>query len=552
MSLDSHNEFRVQTPQAVSQPVRFQQQQQPIRFRDPVQPVPAFSFGTLAAPDVSAEELAAEEISAGLPPSDPDQFRRWRMRQSAHLLAADVLVLGAAASFVGVGTGAALNQSLWDSAGKAVILLLWLAMLALIGGYRIRGVRLKSLIRPAVTTGAAVIGASALLGLLTDWGPARELILLTIPAGLAGLLIVRLSWYLVSRRRPGAMLGKRHVLVLGETAKAQHVEQELLRGGNASDYVVAEVLTWDGRNNSHRNEHDGERNGARTGRPAGALSGAAAVAQARDAVLSSGADLVVLAGADVLDAGAVRALAWELAELDVELATVSGLYDVAGWRLRSESVRGLAMVHVGLPRLRGLAAAYKRVFDIVFASVVLFLIAPLLLLIGAAVKLDSRGKALFTQQRVGLDHSRFTMFKFRSMAVDAEVRRTELLAHSEGNEVLFKMRQDPRVTRVGRVLRRFSLDELPQFFNVLRGEMSVVGPRPPLPSETETYDDRADRRLIVKPGITGLWQVHGRSDLSWEESLRLDLYYVENWSPGTDLGIVLRTAAAMVTGAGAY
>lgn len=537
MSLDSHNVFRVQTPQVASQPARFEQQ---------VQPVPAFSFGTLAAADVSAEEPLAD-----LPPSDPGQFRRWRLRQSAHLLAADVLVLGAAAAFVGVGAGAALNQSLWDSVGKAVILLMWLAMLALTGGYRIRGVQLKSLIGPTATTGAAVIGASAVLGLLTDWGPARGFILLTIPTGLAGLLIVRLSWYLVSRRRAGGMLGKRHVLVLGETAKAQHVEQELLRGGNASGYVVAEVLTWDRHNSSRTTEHDGERNGARAGDPAGELNGAAAVAQARDAVLTSGADLVVLTGADVLDAGAVRALAWELAELNVELATVSGLYDVAGWRLRSESVRGLAMVHVGLPRLHGLAAAYKRAFDIVFASLVLFFMAPLLL-IGAAVKLDSRGPALFAQQRVGLDHSRFTMFKFRSMSVDAEVRRTELLAHSEGNEVLFKMRQDPRVTRVGRVLRRFSLDELPQFFNVLRGEMSVVGPRPPLPSETETYDDRADRRMIVKPGITGLWQVHGRSNLSWEESLRLDLYYVENWSPGTDLGIVLRTAAAMVTGAGAY
>lgn len=539
MSLDSHDVFRVQTPEKTV-PKR-------VSFRDPAQPVPAFSFGTLTAADASAEEL-----SAGLPPSDPGQFRRWRLRQSTLLLAADMLVLAAAASTVGVLTGAAGGQSLWDSSGNALVLLMWLAMLAVTGGYRIRGVQLKSLIRPAVATGAAVIGVSALMGLLTNWEPAREFILLTAPAGVVALLIVRLSWYLLNRHRPGGTLGKRHVVVLGETTKAEHVHRELLRGGSASGYVVAEVLTWDGHNSGRSSEHDGERNGARNGEAAGALSGAAAVAQARDAVLTSGADLVVLAGADVLDAGAVRALAWELAELDVELATVSGLYDVAGWRLRSESVRGLAMVHVGLPRLRGFAAAYKRGFDVVFASLVLFVIAPLLLLIGAAVKLDSRGPALFTQQRVGLDHSRFTMLKFRSMSVDAEVRRTELLAHSEGNEVLFKMRRDPRVTRVGRVLRRFSLDELPQFLNVLRGDMSVVGPRPPLPSETESYDDRADRRLIVKPGITGLWQVHGRSDLSWEESLRLDLYYVENWSPGTDFGIVLRTAWAMVTGAGAY
>ncbi|GAA4829541.1 sugar transferase [Garicola koreensis] len=531
MSLDSHDVFRVQTSeQAV--PKR-------VRFRYPAQPVPAFSFGTLPSSDVSAGEL-----TAGLPPSDPGQFRRWRLRQSALLLTADVLVLAAAASAVSVVTEATGTQSPWDSAGKAVVMLIWLAMLVATGGYRIRGVHLKSLTRPAVTSGAAMLGVSALMGLLTNWEPAREFILLSIPAGLLGLLAVRLSWYTVNLRRPDGTLGKRHVVVLGETTKAERVHRELLRGGGASGYVVAQVLTWDGNTSGPSREYHGKRNGVR--------SGAAAVAQARDAVLTSGADLVVLAGSDVLDAGAVRALAWELAELDVELATASGLCDVAGWRLRSESVRGLAMVHVELPRLRGFAAAYKRGFDIAFSAFVLLVMAPLLLLLGAAVKLDDRGPALFTQQRVGLDHRKFTMLKFRSMSMDAEVRRTELLAHSEGNEVLFKMRNDPRVTRVGRVLRRFSLDELPQFLNVLRGDMSVVGPRPPLPSETEAYDDHADRRLIVKPGITGLWQVHGRSDLSWEESLRLDLYYVENWSPGTDIGIVLRTAWAMVTGAGAY
>ena len=187
MSLDSHNEFRVQTPQAGSQPVRIEQSPQVGSFSDTAQPVPAFSFGTLATGD----DLA-EETSAGLPPSDPSQFRRWRMRQSAHLLAADVLVLGAAASFVAVGTGAAVDHSLWDSVGKAMILLLWLAMLGLTGGYRIRRVQLMSLVRPAVTTAVGAIGASALLGLLADWGPARETILLTVPAGLAGLLAVRL------------------------------------------------------------------------------------------------------------------------------------------------------------------------------------------------------------------------------------------------------------------------------------------------------------------------------------------------------------------------
>jgi lipopolysaccharide/colanic/teichoic acid biosynthesis glycosyltransferase len=158
----------------------------------------------------------------------------------------------------------------------------------------------------------------------------------------------------------------------------------------------------------------------------------------------------------------------------------------------------------------------------------------------------------FSQQRVGRDGRVFTMFKFRTMAVDAEQRLSELRERNEGSGPLFKMKQDPRVTRVGRVLRKLSLDELPQFWNVLRGDMSVVGPRPPLPAEVTAYDGTVVRRLYVKPGITGLWQVSGRSDLSWDESVRLDLSYVENWSLMNDLQIMWRTARVMVHREGAY
>lgn len=467
------------------------------------------------------------------PPPDPQRLRRWRSRQSTILFVTDTVVLTITAlvlsSLPGVpaATGLTLEAAL-------LLTLVWLVLLVFCGSYRVRGLQLRPLLRAATTASAVLVSTVAILGLWAHWEPARDMVLLIIPAGFLGLLSVRIIWRANMHRRIRGKAGLRRILVVGDPGKAQQVCDELQRRGKNSGYVVVEVLTWGQQLPTDRlDSHD-------------------AVARARDAVLTTGTDLVVLAGADVLDAASVRGLAWELTELDVELATASGLFDVAGWRLRSESIDGLAVVHVDLPRLRGFAAAYKRAFDIVFSLLVLIVISPLLLLISAAVKLDSRGPALFCQKRVGLDHSRFVMLKFRSMSTDAEVRRAELLESSEGNAVLFKMRNDPRVTRVGRVLRRCSLDELPQFLNVLRGDMSVVGPRPPLPSETESYNDHADRRMTVKPGITGLWQVAGRSDLSWEDSLRLDLYYVENWSPATDLRIVLRTVWAVIAGAGAY
>lgn len=159
---------------------------------------------------------------------------------------------------------------------------------------------------------------------------------------------------------------------------------------------------------------------------------------------------------------------------------------------------------------------------------------------------------LFRQGRIGHNQEPFKMLKFRSMAIDAEAKLAEFLDRNDGNGVLFKLKDDPRVTRVGRVLRRYSLDELPQLFNVLKGDMSLVGPRPPLPVEVEKYDDHALRRLLVKPGITGLWQVSGRSDLSWDDSVRLDLYYVENWSMMSDIIILYRTIRTVVTPSGAY
>lgn len=196
--------------------------------------------------------------------------------------------------------------------------------------------------------------------------------------------------------------------------------------------------------------------------------------------------------------------------------------------------------------------AAKRALDIVVALCGLTIVAFLLPIIALAITLDSPGPVLFRQQRLGRDGRPFRIVKFRSMFLDAEDELAALVSANQADGPLFKLHRDPRVTRVGRFLRRYSIDELPQFWNVLVGDMSVVGPRPPLPVEAQTYDGIVVRRLAVKPGITGPWQVSGRSDLSWEQSVRLDLHYVDNWSIQTDVIYIARTVAVIVSPKGAY
>jgi exopolysaccharide biosynthesis polyprenyl glycosylphosphotransferase len=272
----------------------------------------------------------------------------------------------------------------------------------------------------------------------------------------------------------------------------------------------------------------------------------------RAAVRQTGADTVALTAFSDLSQEDVRRLAWELEGSDATLLVESRLVDVAGPRISIHPVAGVPLLSVDQPRFRGGTRLLKASIDRGLAALMLFLLLPVFAAIGLAVRLTSEGPAFFRQQRVGIGGRTFTMFKFRTMCVDAEQRLTELQDLNEAAGVLFKMRQDPRVTRVGRLLRRFSLDELPQLINVLRGDMSLVGPRPPLPSEVEAYGDDTRRRLLVKPGLTGLWQVSGRSDISWAESVRLDLFYVENWSLTLDAAILWKTFSAVLRARGAY
>jgi len=252
------------------------------------------------------------------------------------------------------------------------------------------------------------------------------------------------------------------------------------------------------------------------------------------------------------DGAPLRRLGWALAEREVELIVAPGIIDVAGPRLSLRPAAGLSLLHVERPVMRGGRVVVKRVVNTIAATAITVLALLPLAVIALLVRLDTAGPVFFRQERAGAKGTTFPMLKFRKMVLDAEDRLCDLASEPQVNEKLFKLPNDPRVTRVGAVLRRFSLDELPQLMNVLLGHMSVVGPRPPLPREVATYEPDAVQRLRVRPGMTGLWQISGRSRLSWEDALRLDLWYVDNWSPRLDAHILMRTTRAVLGGRGAY
>jgi exopolysaccharide biosynthesis polyprenyl glycosylphosphotransferase len=273
-----------------------------------------------------------------------------------------------------------------------------------------------------------------------------------------------------------------------------------------------------------------------------------------NAVQRAQADTVIVLSCPELDGSALRRLAWKLERDDIDLIVASALMDVAGDRTTIRPVDGLPLLHVEHPRLKGGRRAIKEIFDRVSALVGVVVLLPLLLLLTILIKVTpgAHGSVIFKQIRVGRNGREFVMYKFRTMHADAEARQAALLHLNDTGGTLFKIRDDPRVTPVGRLLRKLSLDELPQLVNVVKGNMSLVGPRPPLPREVAEYPFDMRRRLVVKPGLTGLWQVSGRSNLSWEESIRLDLQYVENWSLTMDLAILARTVFAVWRSAGAY
>ena len=279
---------------------------------------------------------------------------------------------------------------------------------------------------------------------------------------------------------------------------------------------------------------------------------AASLDSVAEMVSSVGADAVFLLPGRDVTSEVVRRVSGALGHDPVTVAVVCPVASVSGHRMRPTVVGGTTLLGLDPVGPSVVALRVKGVIDRVCAGLMILVAAPLLAVLLLAIRVDSRGPAIFVQTRVGRDGVPFRMFKFRSMYVDAEAMKQALFEENEAEGALFKIRRDPRVTRFGYWLRRSSLDELPQLLNVVLGQMSLVGPRPALPDEVERYDDTARRRLAVKPGLTGLWQVSGRSDLGWEESLELDIYYAENWRLRDDLVIAARTVTAVAFARGAY
>ncbi|MFD7012378.1 sugar transferase [Rhodococcus jostii] len=475
--------------------------------------------------------------------------RRWERAQARSVALTDVLVIFGSVftgQLVRFGTGYAPVQTTIISrlSYSVVSFLLAVAWLVVLAVFRSRAVgvigRGVEEYRRVVSGTFWLFGAVAIVSLLLRIDLARGYLLIAFPLGLVALLVSRWLWRqaMVRRRRAGHCLTA--VLVVGPSSLVKAMVRCFDRHPESGFRVVGACVP-----EAARPAADGIGVGDREIAVFGDENAVYA------ALHSAGADTIVVTATEELGNRGVRELAWSLEPFGVDLMVAPGVIDVAGPRLQMRPVAQFPLIHVGPPQYRGAQRFNKRAFDLVFAITGLVVMAPVFLAVALAVRLTSDGPVFYKGERIGLDGKAFPMFKFRSMVDDADEQLSLLVNESDGG-MLFKVRADPRVTGVGRFLRRYSIDELPQFFNVLRGEMSVVGPRPPLRCEVERYDGTVRRRLLVRPGITGMWQISGRSELCWEESVQLDLAYVENWSMVQDLVIILKTVRAVVRHEGAY
>jgi exopolysaccharide biosynthesis polyprenyl glycosylphosphotransferase len=425
----------------------------------------------------------------------------------------------------------------WPNVILAVVLApAWLLWVAGSGAYDARFFGTGSdEYRRVFNAGMSLTAVVAIVSYSTKADIARGYVVVALPllTALDLLARYRLRKHLHKLRSQGECM--RRVVVVGHPETVTDLIRQLARSPYHGMEIVAACLPT-----TYGDE-------VLSGLPVyGDLDGvAAAVRRAR-------ADTVAVLACPELDGILLRRLAWELEKIDTELFVAPALMDVAGPRTTIRPIAGLPLLHLDHPELAGARQWFKVLFDKVVAGLVLLIIAPAMTVIALIIRIADSGPAFFVQVRIGRDGREFRMLKFRTMIDGAELLRAELVQQGADDGVMFKLKDDPRITRIGGWLRRYSIDELPQLINVLRGDMSLVGPRPPLPDEVEQYGEDTYRRLVVKPGLTGLWQVSGRSDLPWEEAVRLDLRYVENWSLILDMQILWKTVAAVIRAAGAY
>jgi exopolysaccharide biosynthesis polyprenyl glycosylphosphotransferase len=508
---------------------------------------------SVAAQRNATARLAAAEAAGTrflLPPSAvPATHARkagaaWISTHVNLLRAADALMV-AGAVWVGdllsdVGFIPGIQSARGGLLTAATVMLLWLVALEI---YRTRdskvlGVGADEYKRVASAT-LRIFGLMAIAAVVFSVDGGTAFMTVSLPLGLMALTGNRWAFRrrLTKEKTRGRHLSR--AVVVGEPEDVRYVVQQVAKSSGPVYEILGVCLP-------------GARRGGKLhvdGRQIPILSSTDDIART---VRLSDADAVIVAGPLPGGNRFIRELGWKLEECAAEMVLAATLTNVAGPRIHWRPVEGLPLMHVDIPQYSGAKHVLKRVVDVAMAFGALLALLPLLLVLAIIVRLDSPGPVLFRQDRVGKDGHPFGMFKFRSMVVDAEARLAALDQRNEGAGVLFKLRDDPRVTRCGRWMRKYSLDELPQLWNVVLGNMSMVGPRPPLDREVSGYERHTRRRLLIKPGITGLWQINGRSDLAWEEAVRLDLYYVENWSIAGDLLILWRTFRAVIKPSGAY
>lgn len=494
---------------------------------------------------------AGSAITRGVKPRDLRIHKSpWRVTHLNGVRLTDLLALSGSvtlAQVIRLGSESSVTTTggymvSYGSLGVGIVAVWWL-VLGLFGARdpRIIGQDAQEFRRVLRAT-VLFFGWVAIVSLIFKIDMSRGYLAIAFPLGLGSLLVSRKLWrsWLNLGRRRGEFIA--NTLVVGGIRSAQDITMLMHRNSKAG-YRVSAVWVPDrkGGVNEWLNVPDQFVPVMGTERT---LS---------DAILISEATSVIVTDTEHLGHDGLKELAWELEGVDVELMLSPNVVDVSGARMTLRGVAGMPFIHVQEPQYAAAGSWPKALFDRVIASLILLAASPVLIASALAVKFTSPGPIFFRQPRGGLNGSTFHMIKFRSMVVDAEAKLAALAAErGVTDKPLFKLVDDPRITTVGKFLRRFSIDELPQLLNVVKGEMSLVGPRPPLLSEMEMYDHKANRRMHVKPGMTGLWQVSGRSDLEWDEAVKLDTYYVENWSLTGDLVILWRTVRAVLGSDGAY